>query len=197
MHASERERADVVEKRVSWKSQQAKMKTASLVFLDESGANTDMTRLYARAEGGARAVDSAPLNTPTSTTILSSVRTDGNCVYTTFSGANNGEKFKEYLATRLVKSLKAGDVVVMDNSKAHKVDGVKSLIEAAGATVLYLPPYSPDLNPIEQMWSKIKAFLRKVKARSLELLLKSIPDAFREVSVSDISGWFKYAGYSI
>jgi transposase len=173
------------------------MKTASLVFLDESGANTDMTRLYARAEGGARAVDSAPLSTPTSTTILSSIRTGGDCVYTTFSGASNGERFKKYLENHLTKSLKAGDIVVMDNSKAHKVDGVKELIEAVGATVLFLPPYSPDLNPIEQMWSKIKAFLRKVKARSVQLLLKSIPDAFREVSVSDIFAWFKDAGYSI
>jgi transposase len=85
----------------------------------------------------------------------------------------------------------------MDNSKAHKVDGVKALIESAGAALLYLPPYSPDLNPIEQMWSKIKAFLRKVKARSVELLLNSIPDAFREVSLSDIFGWFSAAGYCI
>ena len=171
------------------------MRTAGLVFLDESGANTDMTRLYARAEGGARAVDSAPLNTPTSTTIISSIRTDGECVYTTFSGANNGEKFKEYLKNHLIGSLKQGDIVVMDNSKAHKVDGVKALIESVGASLLYLPPYSPDLNPIEQMWSKIKAFLRKVKARSVDLLLNTIPDAFQNVSTIDIYNWFKCAGY--
>jgi transposase len=173
------------------------MKTVSLVFLDESGVNTDMTRLYARAEGGARAVDSTPLNTPTNTTIISSIRIDGDCAYTTFSGANNGERFKKYLKNTLVDSLKPGDVVIMDNSKAHKVDGVKALIESVGATVLYLPPYSPDLNPIEQMWSKIKAFLRKTKARSVEKLLNSIPDAFSSVSFSDISGWFIKSGYCI
>jgi len=180
---------------MQWKSNQRFLRTANLVFLDESGANTDMTRLYARAEGGARAVDSVPLNTPTSTTIISSIRTDGECVYTTFSGANNGEKFKEYLKNHLIVSLKPDDVVVMDNSKAHKVDGVKSLIESIGAIILYLPPYSPDLNPIEQMWSKIKAFLRKVKAHSVELLLSAIPMAFRDVSVADISSCFKSAGY--
>jgi len=172
------------------------MGIGSLVFLDESGANTDMTRLYARAEGGARAVDSAPLNTPTSTTILSSIRVDGECVYTTFSGANNGERFKDYLKNHLILSLKPGDIVVMDNSKPHKVDGVKLLIESVGATLLYLPPYSPDLNPIEQMWSKIKAFLRKVKARSVQALLDAIPRAFDTVSISDIFSWFIDAGYS-
>lgn len=184
-------------KRTEWKSHQTEMETANLVFLDESGVNTDMTRLYARAEGGARAIDSVPLNTPTSTTLLSSIRTDGDCVYTTFSGANNGEKFKEYLNNHLIKSLKTGDVVVMDNSKAHKVDGVKTLIESVGAVVLYLPPYSPDLNPIEQMWSKIKSFLRKVKARSVDSLLHYIPLAFESVSISDIFGWFKDSGYCI
>ena len=83
----------------------------------------------------------------------------------------------------------------MDNSKAHKVDGVKSLLESVGATLLYLPPHSPDLNPIEQMWSKIKASLRSVKARSVALFLEAIPVAFEVVSTSDISGWFKCAGY--
>lgn len=173
------------------------MKTASLVFLDESGVNTDMTRLYARADGGARAVDSAPLNTPTNTTIISSVRTDGDFAYTTFSGANNGERFKEYLKNNLIPTLKSGDVVVMDNSKAHKVDGVKTLIESVGATVLYLLPYSPDLNPIEQMWSKIKAFLRKIKVRSVDKLFYSIPDAFRQVFIDDISGCFINSGYCL
>lgn len=160
----------------------------NLVFLDESGVNTDETRHYARAEGGARAHDSIPLNTPTSTTMLSTIRIDGEAVYTTFPGALNGERFKEYLQNTLVPRLRVGDIVVMDNLRSHKVQGVKELIESAGAMVLYLPPYSPDLNPIEQMWSKIKAYLRAVKARTTDALLSAIPYAFSYITASDVLG---------
>ena len=172
------------------------MNPGNLVFLDESGVNTDMTRLYARAKGAQRAYDSTPLNTGTSTTILSSIRLDGECVYTTFSGAVNGERFKEYLRESLVASLHPGDIVIMDNLRSHKVDGVADLIKSAGASVLYLPPYSPDFNPIEEMWSKIKAFLRMTKARSVDTLLRTIPLAFDCVSSADILVWFLHAGYS-
>jgi transposase len=120
------------------------------------------------------------------------MRLDGETVYTTFAGAVNGEKFKEYLRELLVPTLRPGDIVVMDNLRSHKVSGVAEIIESAGATVLYLPPYSPDFNPIEQMWSKIKAFLRKVKARSVDALLEAIPLAFDTVCLSDIEGWFKH-----
>lgn len=172
------------------------MDAGKLVFLDESGVNTDMSRLYARAKGGERACEGVPLNTAVSTTILSSIRLDGDCIYTTFPGAVNGERFKEYLRELLVASLRPGDIVIMDNLRSHKVTGVVELIESAGATVLYLPPYSPDLNPIEEMWSKIKAFLRMVKARTVDTLLAAIPLAFDCVSSSDILGWFLHAGYS-
>jgi transposase len=167
-----------------------------LVFIDESGVNTDMTRRYARAKDGQRANDHTPLNTGKTTTIVSSVRTDGTTVPVFLSGAMNGEKFSEYVEQHLVPTLHCGDIVVMDNLRSHKVDGIRQAIENAGATVLYLPPYSPDLNPIEQMWSKIKAFLRKVKARSQESLLLALPDAFASVSVEDIIGWFHHCGYS-
>lgn len=155
-----------------------------------------MSRCYARAKGGTRANDAIPLNTGVSTTILSSVRTGGETVYTTFPGAVNGERFKQYLRDLLVQSLRPGDVVIMDNLRSHKVDGVVQLIESAGASVLYLPPYSPDLNPIEMMWSKIKAYLRMVKARTVDALLTAIPLAFSKVSISDILGWFANSNYS-
>ena len=196
VHAIERERPDVVAKREAWTKFQAEILPDKLLFLDESGVNTNMSRLYARARGGQRANDGIPLNTGASTTILSSVRLSGETVYTTFPGAVNAERFKEYLRELLVKSLRPGDIVIMDNLRSHKVTGVAELIASAGATVLYLPPYSPDLNPIEQMWSKIKAFLRMVKARSVHALLSAIPLAFSSVACSDISGWFKHAGYS-
>ena len=167
----------------------------ALVFLDESGVNTDETRRYGRAVGAQRVHDAAPINTPKRTTILSSVRLNGETAYTTFAGAVNGERFKEYLRTRLVPTLKPGDLVIMDNLRCHKVEGVKALIEATGASILYLPPYSPDLNPIEQMWSKIKAHLRSTKSRTIETLLHAIPVAFLSISPKDISGWFASSGY--
>ena len=165
------------------------------MFLDESGVNTDETRHYGRAVGGERVHDATPLNTPKSTSILSSVRMNGETVYTTYSGAVNGERFQEYLRDYLCATLRPGDIVVMDNLRAHKVQGVQEIIASVGATVLYLPPYSPDLNPIEQMWSKIKAFLRSIKARTVESLLSTIPIAFKSVSVDDILGCFTCAGY--
>lgn len=188
---------DVVAKREIWQESQLEMDVTKLVFLDESGVNTDMARLYARAPGGERAVDAVPLNTGISTTMLSSVRMDGELVFTTFPGAVNGEKFKAYLEDFLIQTLRPGDIVVMDNLRSHKVSGVIELVESVGATVLYLPPYSPDLNPIEQMWSKIKAYLRKVKARTVDALLSAIPVVFASVLSSDILGWFSACGYSV
>jgi len=154
------------------------------VFLDESGVNINMSRRYARAFGGHRAVDTIPLNKAQSTTILSSVRLDGTTVSTVFPGAVNRDKFKDYLRDRLVPTLRAGDVI-MDNLPCHKVEGVREIIEQAGASVLYLPPYSPDFNPIEMMWSKIKALLRAAKARSVDALFSAIATVFSHVSVSD------------
>lgn len=136
-------------KRDEWKDAQKQMDLSKLVFLDESGVNTDMTRRYAREYKGTRAHGSAPLNKPTSTTILSSIRVDGTTVPLIFSGALNREKFKEYLREYLLPTLKPGDIVIADNLKAHKGDGISELVASVGAAIVYLRPYSPDLNPIE------------------------------------------------
>jgi len=173
-----------------------KVDVEKLVFLDESGVNTNMSRRYARSIIGQRANDAIPLNTGKSTTILSSVRLDGTIVPVLFVGAVNRDRFLDYLKEHLVPTLQPGDIVIMDNLRTHKVDGVAALIQSAGAVPVYLPPYCPDLNPIEEMCSKIKAYLRKVKARSSVLLVQAIKDAFSTVSVSDIFGWFEHAGYS-
>ncbi len=122
-----------------------------LVFLDKSGVNTDMSRRYGRAKGKARVVDHVPLNTPRATTILSAVRLDGTTVHTAFEGAVNGERFKDYLRECLAPALHPGDLVVMDNLASHKVHGVADIIRKAKAIPVYLPPYSPDFNPIKQM----------------------------------------------
>jgi len=128
--------------------------------------------------------------------ILSSIRANGDMVPLVFEGALNGDLFKEYISECLAPSLNEGDIVIMDNLTSHKVKGVIDPIIAAGASVIYLPPYSPDLNPIEMMWSKMKAYLRKVKAQTKESLEIAIAQALSLVSTSDILGWFTENGYS-
>lgn len=182
-------------KRKDWKNCQSKLDIERLVFLDESGVNTGMTRLYGRAAKHERVIEAVPDTRFHRTTILSSVRLDGTTVPFVFEGALNGDIFRAYITRLLVPSLKEGDVVIMDNLSSHKVEGIVEAIEAVGASVMFLPPYSPDLNPIELMWSKIKAILRKLKIRSKELLDDAIAFAFNCVSTSDISGWFKHDGY--
>jgi transposase len=196
VHASERERPDVKAKREIWIEMMPSVSGSQLVFLDESGVNTDMTRRYGRAASKERVVDHVPLNTPKSSTIISPIRLDGTTVSNVFEGALNGERFREYLTEHLVPTLKPGDWVVMDNLASHKVAGVADIIRAAGAIPVYLPPYSPDLNPIELMWSKIKAILRKLRLRSVEELVMAIPIAFSRIQPSDCAGWFSHMGYS-
>lgn len=173
------------------------MEIDKLVFLDESGTNTGMTRLYGRSPSDERVVDYTPDVRFERTSILSSVRINGDMVPLVYDGALNGELFKAYLIQCLVPTLREGDIVIMDNLTSHKVAGIVDPIIAVGAKVAYLPPYSPDFNPIEMMWSKIKAYLRKVKARSKESLEVAIAEALDCVSVSDILAWFAECGYSI
>ena len=182
------------EKRKQWKNQIKTLDVKHLYFLDESGVNTDMTRLYGRAEGGQRVVGNVPLNTPKSTTILSSVCLDGTSVYTTYSGGTTGERFVEYLKNDLLPTLGKDDIVVMDNLRSHHVKAVKEAFEQAGIHYLYLPPYSPDLNPIEMLWSKLKSILRRLEVRTNEELPDAIASAFRAVTPSDCLGWFTAAG---
>lgn len=182
-------------KRKRWVEEIAQIDARRLVFLDESGINIDMTRRYGRSKGKQRVVDSTPLNTPKTTTLLSSIRLDGSTVRTAFQGALNKERFLEYLRDILVPRLQKGDIVVMDNLGSHKVTGVAEFIRSAGAELLYLPPYSPDFNPIEKMWSKLKAYFRKLKFRSVELLQAAIPEAFSTITASDAHGWFVASGY--
>ena len=169
---------------------------AKLVFLDESGVNTDMTSRYARAVGGNRSVDSAPLNKPKNTTILSCVRLNGETAYTIYQGGTTSERFTKYLKTVLIPTLEPDSVVVMDNMRSHHTEAVKSLLEQARVHYAYLPPYSPDLNPIEKMWSKLKAFLRKKKVRLAQDLPDAVRQAFDTITPQDCAGWFHSCGYS-
>ena len=195
VHASEQKRPDIELQREQWRETIKTLEVSKLVFLDESGVNINMTRRYGRAIGKERVHDYAPLNIPKSTTMLSSIRMDGTMIHKEFSGAVNREHFLDYVTNFLTPSLHPGDIVIMDNLHTHKVDGVQQAIQSVGAQVLYLPPYSPDFNPIEMLWSKIKSILRKCKARTLAQLNSSIPKAYSLISLSDISGWFCEAAY--
>ena len=198
LHASEQERPDVQDKREWQRKWQDNMMTPSLyrlVFLDESGVNTNLTRRYGRAFGKERATDSIPLNKPKNTTVLSSTRLDGSVAYTTYSGGTTGDKFIEYLKETLIPTLKPWDIVIMDNLRVHRIEEVRTLLSRAGVMLMYLPAYSPDLNPIEMMWSKVKAILRKVKERTQETLIAAIKEAMKEITPEDCRGWFHKSGY--
>ncbi len=186
---------DVQEKRKEWKKTIRPDMVEHLVFLDESGVNTNLTRLYGRALSSQRAVDHAPLNTPRTTTVLSSIRLNGEKAFTTYQGGTTGERFVQYLKETLLPTLKPGDIVVMDNMRSHHVKAVREVLEEKGMKVLYLPPYSPDLNPIEKMWSKMKALLRGWKIRSLDLLPDAVRMALDSVSQLDCLHWFAASAY--
>ena len=165
------------------------------MFVDETGAKTNMTRLYGRAEGGQRVVDAAPHGHWGTTTLLSSIRLDGSAAPMVIEGSTDADVFREYVRQVLVPSLRPGDIVVLDNLSPHKNAEVEAAIRAVGADVWFLPPYSPDFNPVEQLWSKVKAFLRALKARTLDAPIEGIRDALRQVTTTDALGWFAHCGY--
>lgn len=173
------------------------MDVDKLWFLDECGVTTGMTRLYGRAFGGDRVYEYVPDCRYETTTILSAVKLSGDTVPVVFGGALNGKTFLTYIENALVPSLEPGDIVIMDCLTSHKVKGVVDAVEKVGAFVLFLPEYSPDLNPIELMWSKIKSVIRSLKPRSPLDLLSAISIAFEAISPLDISAWFRHCGYSI
>ena len=186
---------DVREKRRNWKKHMSEKDINHLVFLDESGVNINMTRHYARAWKNRRAVDKTPLNTPCNTTVLSSIRLNGDCAYTVYPGGTTVERFAEYLKTKLLPTLSEADIIVMDNMRSHHAKAVKQLLDSSKVTYLYLPPYSPDLNPIEKMWSKLKAFLRKEKIRIASELPSAISKGFLTIRPKDCIGWFHSCNY--
>ena len=171
------------------------MDLTRLVFIDESGAKTNMTRLYGRAKGGLRMVDDAPCGNWHTTTMISSLRLDGSTACMVVDGATDKDVFGVYVRHSLLPTLKAGDIVVLDNLSAHKHAEAIAMIESVGATTWFLPPYSPDLNPIEKRWSKVKQFLRSDKARTMDALIKAIADALEIVSSKDAAAWFTSCGY--
>jgi len=167
------------------------------VFIDEAAAKTNMVRLYGWGPRGERLHAHAPAGHWNTTTMISSVRLDGTTACMTVKGAADTEVFRTYVQEFLLPTLRPGDVVVMDNLRAHKSAPTIALIQSAGAEVRFLPPYSPDLNPIEKMWSKVKTSLRRTAARTHEKLLEAIAAALDSVSSKDARGWFDSCGYNI
>lgn len=175
----------------------AGLQTQALVFLDESAAKTNMTRLRGRAPRGARVHDHAPAGHWGTTTMIGSVRLDGTTACMTIADATDTEVFRAFVARVLLPTLRPGDVVVMDNLAPHKNAETVGLLTQAGMAVRFLPPYSPDFNPIEKLWSKVKASLRAAKARTAATLNKAIAAALATITPQDAAGWFASCGYTI
>lgn len=168
-----------------------------LIFLDESGVKLGMTRLYARARRGVRISEATPQSHWKILTIIGAMSTRGMVATMTIPEATDREIFLAYLDQVLCPKLSAGDVVVMDNLSSHKVDGVRQRIEATHATLLYLPPYSPDLNPIEKAWSKMKQLLRGVKSRTEQALDQAIAEALPAITSANARAWFRLCNYRV
>ena len=190
LHAAEQNREDVKLQRKLWLLALLDLDPKHLVFIDESGAKTNMTRLHGRARHGNRLFAYAPQGHWCTTTMISSVRLDGTTAAMEIEGATDSAVFRAYVRHVLTPTLHPKDIVVMDNLRAHYDAKALALIEATGARVKFLPPYSPDYNPIEKMWSKIKNLLRGFATRTQNELSAAITRAFEAVTPSDVQGWF-------
>jgi transposase len=174
LHAAEQDRPDVAEKRRAFIRRQPALDPAHLVFIDETWATTNMTRRHGRAARGLRLLAAVPHGHWQVTTLVAGLRRSGITAPCVFDGAINGERFRTYVEQMLAPALRPDDVVLLDNLSSHKVVGVRAAIEAQGAQLVYLPPYSPDLNPIEQAFAKFKAALRQAAQRTREALWQTI-----------------------
>lgn len=195
MHASERDSERVQARRHAYAAEVVEFDLRRLKFIDESGVNIAMTRLYGRAPKGQRVVGSAPQNYGENITMLGALSAEGLSALMTVDGATDGEVFTAFVREVLAPTLSAGDIVVLDNLGAHRSAAARQAVEARGARLQFLPPYSPDLNPIERCWSKIKTVLRAAKARTRQTLEEAIKQAIAMVTESDARAWFKHCGY--
>jgi transposase len=194
-HAAEQRRSAVNEAREAWFEEQLDLDPARTVFIDETSANTKMARLYGRAPRGERCCAAVPHGHWKTTTFTAGLRHDGIVAPMVLDGPMNGEAFLAYVEQALVPELRPGDVVIMDNLPAHKVYGVRQAIEAVGATLRYLPPYSPDFNPIEMAFAKLKSLLRAAAARTIPDLWQAIADALRRFTPQECANYLAAAGY--
>lgn len=179
-----------------WKRRQALLNSTRLVFIDETAANTKMVRLSGRCPRGERLVGCVPQGHWKTLTFVAGLRRNGMTAPCVIDGSMSGKTFLAYVEQSLAPALKRKDIVVMDNLPAHKVPGVREAIEARGATLRYLPQYSPDLNPIEMPFSKLKADLRKAAERTVPRLCRRIGSFARRLSAAEAFNYFRHAGYA-
>ena len=168
-----------------------------LKFIDESGITTILTRLFGRAAPGERVREAVPKNYGQSTSVVSLIGSGGVEATMLIEGAVDTLAFDAFGENFARPCLKAGDVLVLDNLGAHRASRIKQIAESCGAKVIWLPPYSPDFSPIEQMWSKLKTYLRKVKARTSEELDRAVAEGLKLITENDCRGWFKHCGYEV
>lgn len=195
MRPSEHDRPDIALARTEWHAEAPGWAPAHLVFLDETGVTTNLLRRYGRAVRGARVHDHAPCGRWQTSTFIAALRVTGLTAPGVFAGAIDGPSFLAYVEQVLVPTLHPGDCVIADNLSVHKVAGVRRAIERVGATLVYLPPYSPDLNPIELCFAKLKAIVRAARCRSIETLWPLLGECVPRFSADECRNYFRHCGY--
>lgn len=196
MHASEQDRPDVARRRLRWRTHQGRIDPRRLVFIDETWAKTNMTRTHGWCTRGERLVGKAPHGRWRTLTFLAALRTDRIDAPCVIDGPINGESFLAYVEQFLIPTLRSGDVVIIDNLGSHKGKAVRQAIRGAGAKLLFLPAYSPDLNPIEQVFAKLKTLLRKAEERTVEATWKRIGQLLTCFTPTECANYFRNAGYA-
>ena len=195
MYATEQQRPDIAQARHAWADELPHLETQRLVFLDETWASTNMSPRRGRSPRGQRCPGYVPYGHWKTTTFLCALRTEGLIAPLVLDGPINGRTFRAWVEQALAPTLGVGDIVVMDNLGSHKVAGVREAIEARGAELRYLPPYSPDYNPIEQVFAKLKTLLRKAAARTVETLWTTIGSQLDRFTVSECERYILHCGY--
>ena len=197
IYAAEQDRPDVVEHRAIWRVEQLHLDPRKLVFIDETWAKTNMTRLRGRAVRGQRLIEKVPHGHWKTTTLIAGLDHRGMRCATTVDGAVNGPVFLAFVDQVLVPTLRPGEKVIMDNLSAHKVAGVRASIEAVGAEVMYLPPYSPDLNPIELAFSKLKQMMRSARHRVVGTLWRDTQRLLELIHEQEARNYIRHCGYTL
>ena len=196
MHASEQDRPDVARRRLRWRRYQDRIDASRLVFIDETWTKTNMAPLRGWSRRGTRLIEKVPHGHWRTMTLLAALRCDGVMAPCVFDGPINGASFRAYVEQLLTPTLRPGDIVVMDNLGSHKSAAIRHAIRAAGARLFYLPPYSPDLNPIEQVFAKLKTLMRKLRARTVEAVWRGIGSLLSHLSPTECANYFRNAGYA-
>lgn len=196
MHGAEQNRRDIARRRYWWKKYQTRIAPSRLVFIDETWAKTNMAPIHGWGNKGERLKAFVPHGHWKTMTFIAALRHDAITAPCVFDGPINGESFLRYVEQFLVPTLKPGDIVIMDNLGSHKSEAVRTAIKAAGARLLFLPPYSPDLNPIEQVFAKLKTLLRKAAERTVETTWRRIGSLLDHFTPKECANYLRNSGYA-